>query len=54
MKRVCCSSLFRALVEGRLEWTPVSKGDAAGPLVVGRWIRGFVPLHWCPYCGEEV
>jgi len=23
-----------AILEGRMEWTPVSEGDAAGPIVV--------------------
>jgi len=70
MKRVCCSALFRALIEHRdgLEWTPVSEGDAAGPIVVGQmeghvksqWGRdrptddGFVPFLWCPFCDAEI
>lgn len=81
MKRICCTALWRALLAGRFEWTPVSEGDTAGPLVIGEfsqksvpakirpWIvdgreagkhiipaksKGFLPLFWCPYCGEAV
>uniref|UniRef100_A0A6H1Z8L2 Uncharacterized protein n=1 Tax=viral metagenome TaxID=1070528 RepID=A0A6H1Z8L2_9ZZZZ len=57
MKRVCCSALFRALIKHRdgLEWTSVSEGDAAGPVVVGQFVGGwFLPLLWCPYCDAEI
>ncbi len=58
MKRICCRELWDALIrhEGGLEWTPVSEGDAAGPVVVGRMVRhsAFCSLHWCPYCGEAI
>ena len=55
MKKVCCTALWDALMEGRLEWTPVSEGDAAGPIVVGEWTDwGFLPLFWCPNCGAEI
>lgn len=57
MKRICCRDLWWALIEhrDRLEWTPVSEDDAAGPIVVGWWFDGgFLPMHWCPYCEEAV
>ena len=63
MKKVCCSDLFKALIEHRdhLEWTPVSDGDEAGPLVVG-WFEktrvmkspGFLPAMWCPFCEAQI
>jgi len=61
MKRICCTDLWDAILEGRMEWTPVSEGDAAGPIVVG-WFgkhpqlkgRGFLPAMWCPFCDAEI
>jgi len=63
MKRICCDELFKAISEHRdgLEWTPVSPGDSAGPIVVG-WFgkhpqikhSGFLPAMWCPFCNEEI
>ena len=57
MKAVCCSDLFKALIEHRdhLEWTPVSDGDEAGPLVAG-WFEkwGFLPAMWCPFCEAQI
>ena len=57
MKKVCCSDLFKALIEHRdqLEWTPVSDGDEAGPLVAG-WFEkwGFLPAMWCPFCEAQI
>lgn len=55
MKRVCCNELWTAILEGRMEWTPVSEGDAAGPIVAGWWMNsGFLPAMWCPFCGADI
>jgi len=63
MKRICCTDLWTAILEGRMEWT----SDAAGPIVAGWWTRswvsaeefilsdiGFVPAMRCPYCDAEI
>jgi len=54
MTKICCSALFRALIERHdgLEWTPVSEGNAAGPIVVGRMVSAvdlFIARHSAIY-----
>jgi|GEM_PF-4033209 len=62
MKRVCCSALFRGLIEHRdgLEWTLVSEGNEAGSIAAGLfcrhgavWEKRFLQLYKCPYCAVE-